>query len=95
MGKWASVAVCPRCGHPVHWRWHGNSIKTSQPCDCCGWGGTVTMLRIPAKTARAELRRMHETALRDWKQGVEAPKRVWGAPSDSTGSGGTKKPLGR
>lgn len=68
-----TVGVCPRCGHPVHWMWAGNSAKTRKECGCCGYRGFAILRKLDADGARDTVRAMHEWAVRDWKQEAAAP----------------------
>lgn len=68
MEDMTTVGTCPRCGHPVHWKWSGNSAHTSRPCDCCGYRGFIVLRRIRAATAREHVKWMHERAMRDWRR---------------------------
>lgn len=71
-----TVGVCPRCGHPVHWAWSGNSAKTRRECACCGYRGFVILRQLEPDQARETVRAMHEHAMRDWKQGKQPPLRL-------------------
>lgn len=71
-----TVGVCPRCGHPVHWMWAGNSAKTRRECPCCGYRGFVILRTLDAQDARELVTAMHERAVRDWKQGKQPPLKL-------------------